>query len=450
MGKGCGRWRAGVAALAVVWGLGVGALPARAQFGLAVGGVGPINRAMGGAATAAPLDAAGALYWNPATITGLGRSEMEFGNEFLIPRTYLSSRVPAGAIVPGVYPPATSAGSTGANNGVYPLPTVGLVYQPKDSDWTFGFGAFLIGGFGVNYPSRLHNPILSPQPPFGLGAGPVYAQYQAYQFAPTVAYRLSDKLSIGLQGNFDMANLQFNPGLFAPPTLVPTPLGSVPNYASAVQGRYRWGGGFQVGLFWNDPDSDWSFGASFKSPQWFESYTFNSVTIGGRPAEPKLNLDFPLIVSAGTSYTGFERWVIASDIRFLDYRDTAGFNHAGFGPFGLARGLGWQNVFASATGVQYQVTDALAWRVGYTFSLNPAGGAVTTFNIASPTIIQHTVSTGFSYDVNRTLRLSLAYVHFFQNSISGPIIEPTGPIRGSRVGTSAVADSILFGASVAF
>ena len=42
----------------------------RAQ-GIALSGVGPVNRSMGGAATAAPIDAAGALMWNPASISGL-------------------------------------------------------------------------------------------------------------------------------------------------------------------------------------------------------------------------------------------------------------------------------------------------------------------------------------------------------------------------------------------
>src|SRR6266478_4809911 len=55
--------------LAVLVGsVAIGTTPARAQFGLAISGVGPINRSMGGAATAAPLDSAGAIYWNPATI----------------------------------------------------------------------------------------------------------------------------------------------------------------------------------------------------------------------------------------------------------------------------------------------------------------------------------------------------------------------------------------------
>ncbi|MDA1052767.1 MAG: hypothetical protein O3C40_20120, partial [Planctomycetota bacterium] len=39
--------------------------------GVFLTGVGAVNRSMGGAATAAPIDAMGALHWNPATISGL-------------------------------------------------------------------------------------------------------------------------------------------------------------------------------------------------------------------------------------------------------------------------------------------------------------------------------------------------------------------------------------------
>src|ERR687883_311114 len=81
--------------------LGLGAAPARAQFGLALSGVGPINRSMGGASTAAPIDANGALYWNPATIGGLGRSELDFGVQLLIPRTSITSRIGVGTLAPG-------------------------------------------------------------------------------------------------------------------------------------------------------------------------------------------------------------------------------------------------------------------------------------------------------------------------------------------------------------
>jgi len=421
--------------------------PAWAQFGLAVAGVGPINRSMGGAAVAAPIDAAGALFWNPATIGGLERSEMVFGTELLIPRTTITSRVGAGMLGP-----TTLAGTTGGNNGVFPLPTFALVYRPtdKESPWTYGIGFFEIGGFGTNYPVSRTNPILMPQAPFGRGVGPLYTQYQVFQIAPSVAYKLTDSLALGLAANLDLGTFSANPSLFAPPTLLMTPQGPAPVYSSATGGRYRWGGGFQAGIYYQS-DSPWRFGAAVKSPQWFETFTYNSVSALGHPTTPKFNLDFPMIASVGTAYTGFDRVLIATDFRFVDYRNTNGFRSTGFDERGALRGLGWQNVFALAAGAQYLLTDALALRTGYTFSLNPVGNAVTSFNIGSPTIVQHSLSLGASYEVTTALKLSIAYVHYFQNSISGPIVEPfAGPVPGSSVRTAVAADSVILGASVSF
>ncbi|MBV8557679.1 MAG: outer membrane protein transport protein [Planctomycetaceae bacterium] len=427
----------------------LGSVPARAQFGLALSGVGPINRSMGGAAVAAPIDAAGALFWNPATISGLGRSEMEFATEVLIPRTTVQSRVPAGAFGPN-FPPRSLSGNNGGNNGVFPLPAFGLVYQPESSAWTYGIGFFELGGFGVNYPASLRNPIFSPQAPFGRGVGALYTQYLVYQVAPTVSYRVSDQVSIGVAGNVDLGGLSVDPALFSTPGLVLSPLGPGPVYPPATHGRARWGGGFNVGVFYT-PETDWQFGASVRSPQWFETYTYNAVSSQGLPITPKFNLDFPMIASVGTAYTGFERLLLATDFRFLDYRDTNGFRHSGFDKTGAFRGLGWQNVFALGTGAQYQWTDTLSLRAGYTFSLNPAGNAVTSFNVGSPTIVQHTLALGASYDVTKALRLSFAYVHDFQNQIHGPLILPfVGPIPGSNVRSASTADAVILGATVIF
>jgi long-chain fatty acid transport protein len=404
---------------------------------------------MGGAAVAAPIDAAGALFWNPASIGGLGRSEMVFGTELLIPRTTLASRVNTGTFGHGL-PPVPLAGNNGGNNGVFPLPVFGLVQRTEGSPWTYGIGFFELGGFGVNYPASRTNAILMPQVPFGRGVGPLFAQYQIFQIAPTVAYQVTDQIALGFAANIDLASLSVDPALFAPPTLLTTPLGPAPVYPTATNGRARWGGGFNAGVYYT-PDSDWQFGASVRSPQWFETYTFNAVSAHGRPTTPKFNLDFPMIASVGTAYTGFDRLLLATDVRFLDYRDTNGFRHSGFDARGALRGLGWQNVFALAMGAQYQWSNALSLRAGYTFNLNPAGDAVTTFNVASPTIIQHSLAVGASYDVTKALRLSLAYVHYFQNEIHGPLVQPfVGPIPGSVVRTAATADSVVLGASVIY
>src|SRR5438552_2363423 len=185
------RLSAKLAALLV---LALGAVPAHAQIGIVFSGAGPVNRSMGGASTAAPLDASGALYWNPATITGLQGSELGIGLEVLYPQARLSSSVSANAFGPG-FPPVPLAGRDRSDNGVFLLPTVGLVYQSPESCLSLGLGLFSAGGFSVNYPASTLNPILTPQPPNGLGLGPITAELQVFQLAPTVAYRLTNRLS---------------------------------------------------------------------------------------------------------------------------------------------------------------------------------------------------------------------------------------------------------------
>jgi long-chain fatty acid transport protein len=440
--RAAGSMRCLIALLALA---GPGTTVARAQFGLALSGNGPINRSMAGAATAAPIDAAGALYWNPATIGSLSRSEMSFGVELLIPRTTISSRIPAGVLGPNAL-----SGTTGGNNGVFPLPAFALVQKMEDSDFTFGIGFFTLGGFGVNYPASTSNPVLTPQFPYGRGAGSLYAQYVAYQFAPTVCYKVTDAFSVGLSANLDLANLSINPALFTAPTVLNTPAGPGGVYPSATDGRLRFGGGFHVGAYYDD-GGDWRFGAAIKSPQWFDTFSYNSVNANGSPTSPRFDFDFPMIVSIGTSYVGIEKLTLAADFRFIDYRNTNGYRDTGYNAQGALRGLGWQNVFALALGAQYVLTDSLTLRAGYSFSLDPVGNAVTAFNLAAPTIVQNSIATGFSYAVNKSLTLSLAYSHDFQNSNTGPIIQPNvGAIPGSSVKTSATADAVIIGASVYF
>ena len=65
---------------------GASATPAWAQYGPLIAGAGPVNRSMGGAATAAPLSAGGALMWNAATLSGLEGSQIDVGAELLLDR----------------------------------------------------------------------------------------------------------------------------------------------------------------------------------------------------------------------------------------------------------------------------------------------------------------------------------------------------------------------------
>ncbi len=432
-------------------------LPAPAQQGVLVDGVGPINQSMGGAAVAAPIDSAGTLYWNPAGISGLQHTEMEFGLGLLLPQSHLASGVNTSRLLPFL-PGIQVSGSDRSDSGFTPLPTLGLVYQPEDSPFTYGLGVFAVAGFSVNYPADRGNPILSPPPLAGTGVGALFASYQVLQVAPTVSCRLigpSDEvasawcrsLSIGFAPTADLALLSADPGLFSPVDASTTT--GIPFYPPATHTSSTWGLGFQTGVYWTT-DAGWNFGASLKSPQWFAPFRYDSVDYLGEPQTTKFHLDLPLIASLGASWTALPRTVIALDLRYIDYHNTNGFNSSGYGAGGAVTGLGWDSVFVAALGAQYQLTDALSLRAGYTYNSNPIPDQNAFFNIGAPLVLEHTVAVGASYQVSQSLLLSLSYAHSFANTVTGPYVTPLGPLPGTYVQSTSSADFIQLGATLKF
>src|SRR5204863_6707 len=91
-------------------------------------------------------------------------------------------------------------------------------------------------------------------------------------------------------------------------------------YPAATHGRLQAGAGVQAGIFYNY-DACWHFGASLKSPQWFETFRYNSADELGRPRSAEFRFDYPLMASVGASYTGLQGWVLAADFRYIDYHN---------------------------------------------------------------------------------------------------------------------------------
>ncbi|MHC4399871.1 MAG: OmpP1/FadL family transporter [Planctomycetota bacterium] len=435
--------RFGVITLIALLGIPAAAL---AQ-GIAISGVGPVNRSMGGASVASPIDSAGAIHWNPATISGLGDSEVAFGFELILPSSELSSRIGAGALGGGI-PPVELAGTDRSESGVAPVPTVAFVCQPDDSPWSYGLGLFGIGGFVGNYPASATNPVLTPQPPNGFGLGRISAQLDIFQMVPTVSYALTERISVGFAPTLTLARLTADPAVFAP--LDNSDGDPFPTYPSAIGTRYHWGGGFQVGIYCTT-QACWHFGASLKSTQWFESFRYKSADELGRPLDLEFSFDYPMIVSLGTAYSGIKDHVFACDLRYFDYGNTSGFESSSFdAATGAVEGLGWSSIVGFATGVQRRISDRLHLRMGYSYNQNPISDGETIVNVASALIIQHWLYLGGSYQMADGWELSLVYVHGFHNSISGPIRTPAGPIADTSVTSAASLDSIGAGITVRF
>lgn len=399
--------------------------------------VGPTNQSMGGAAAACPIDSIGALNWNPGSISGLASNEVAFGLGLALPTTALDSTINANALGPG-NPPVNLVGTSESEPGVCPVPTIGFVHRNPGSAWTLGVGIFGVGGFSANYPASTTNPISLPQPN---GLGELHAKVELYQVTPTISYALSDRLSFGIAPVLNLANFNGQPFFLAPPNADGT-------YSPGFGTRTAFGGGFQLGTYYIT-ESDFRIGLSYKSPQWIEPFRFNSQDENGLPRFFKYNFDLPSITTLGFAYSGFERWLFAFDMRYFDYSNADGFSQQGFLPTGAVAGLGWKSIFSFTPAVQWNATDRLTLRAGYTFNENPITSGQTFFNVVSSLIIEHWLSFGATYRWNQRVSSTIAYSHGFENSVTGPIYHPVfGPLAGTSVTERVSADMLNAGITV--
>ncbi len=380
--------------------------------GVVLSASGPVNRSMGGASTAAPLDPIGALYWNPATISGLKSSGMEFGLDTIFANQSVSSSL------------GGMRGKTTADIGPAPVPSIGWVHHVEGSPLTLGLLVNGVAGFKTNLPADPTNPILAPRPN---GLGLVSSQVSFLQLVPVVSVNVLDNLSVAVGPVLGLGEIGIDPFIFASPN-------SNGIYSSAQATQYRWGGGVQGGLFYS-PTTDWHFGASIKSPLWMERFHFLGVDASGAPRKLSTRVDLPMITSFGLSYTGFEKWVLAADFRYFYYESTRGLGgDTRFTPSGALTGLGFRDVFALALGAQRRLTDNLVGRIGYTYNQSPINNDATSFNISSPLFYEHMISAGATYELTKNVGINLAYSYLLPNQLTGPIVAPgIGAVPGSSV-----------------
>ena len=426
-----GRSRAPIVALmlAAAW-----ASTASAQ-GLIVPGAGPINRSMGGASTAAPIELGG-TYWNPALMSAFDGNQVLLGSELLFPSIHYTGSLPAGSLGNGR--PATNRyGVARSDSGVASNLATGLSFKiDEKSPLTFGLLVAGYVGGNVNYAGSLSTPLLGPRiPPNFAGVGPIYANASVLAITPMASAAIGDRLHIGGGPIITTTSLSMNPAFFAPGPRDDLGLLTFP---PATNSRPFWGGGFQIGLLYEVND-DWNVGFSYKSPVWQERWSFNSYTPDLLPRRIGLNATLPQIFSWGVAYKGIDRLLVDVDFRYFDYG-----NAALFGQRVVDGGLGWRSVFAVATGASYQLTDRLTLLGGYLYNQNPIPANTTLFNLQLPGIFSNTLSLGASMAVTENITFTAGWVHSFRTSTEGPVVQ----VPGASVKFDTQIDSLVAGINI--
>jgi long-chain fatty acid transport protein len=288
----------------------------------------------------------------------------------------------------------------------------------------------------TDYPTgQLDQGVCQGQPPNGVpanllcGSGNLGVDLAQLIFAPTIAWKFTANHSIGVSPliayqRFKAYGLQPFAAISSDP-------------ANLTNNGYddAWGFGARVGYFGQiTPQFALGLGYSTKiAMSEFDKYR-------GLFAEQG-DFDIPENYNIGVAFKATPKLTIAADYQRILYNkvksvgnpsNVPGVGDAALGASSSSIGFGWQNVDAWKIGVEYQWSSSLTLRAGYNKSDNPITARDVTFNILAPGVIEEHVTLGFTYAFSKSTELTMAYMHAFENSVSGPANNPNFPVGGTE------------------
>jgi long-chain fatty acid transport protein len=209
-----------------------------ASNGTQIGTVGARGTAMGSAFRGLADDWS-AAYYNPAGATQFGKWEVGLSLGYIMPRgSYEALPYPAAPFA------GMKSGAVDASPNNFLVPALGIFYKPCEK-WTVGLGVYAPNGLGTEWDLL--------EVPAGYGnasamtkKNETFSDHQVIDIQPTVAYKVSDKLSVGLGVKYtwgkmtlDQVVLPYNP-LLASWATINTVLPMVNAMNPAVPASLAW------------------------------------------------------------------------------------------------------------------------------------------------------------------------------------------------------------------
>ena len=336
---------------------------ALAVNGALPGGNGIKNAAMGGASIALPLDAVAAannpagLAFVPSSATlGLQVFRGHSSADYVLPGNHLENR-------------QTELAPEGGFNWHF------------NSAVTFGIS---ISGAGAG--SDYGQPAL-PVP----GAGTAKTTLRVAEFIPTVAWKPTPDLALGL--GVTLARQQFEAdGVIVP---APVPGGLLPLVGHGRQTAN--GVGLRAGVLWK-PVADWSLGANLKSRARMgrlEGYERDLLAYSdGR-------LDVPAQYGVGVAWQPTERLTLAADWLRILWGEIKAMQDP--------NGFAWRNQPVLRFGGAWMLDESWTLRAGTSRNQRQIDASRTVQNLLVPSIHERAYTAGLSWRVDTHSELNLGY-----------------------------------------
>lgn len=432
--------------------------PLVATNGMNMEGYGPIATALGGASFGYDNGTAG-LINNPATL-GLmpGHARLDLALGVLGPR--ITVRSPSTA--PNLFgaPSNQSADSTAT---AFFMPAMG--YTRRSGDLVYGLGVFGQGGMGCEYDANSWR---------GLGFGlKNRTEVSVGRVIVPLVYKVNDTLQIGATADFMWAGMDLKMAMSgsqffdlvmptsqrfgrASGTIVQSfgqimatmPPGTSVDYAyfdfangSPFTGEARgYGYSGKVGLVYT-PAKELSFGLTYHTKSELSdmkatgntmSFQLNVPGMGRMPqaltGDFRIhNFQWPAMLGGGLAWYPAPRWMIATDVRQVFWKDVMKTFEMSFvasaaaanGPFAgqkLSAVLfqSWKDQTVVQLGAAYQATDSLTLRFGANAGTNPVPDSY--LNCLFPAVVKNHLTAGFGWKFDARSSVDASFTYGFKVS----------------------------------
>ncbi|PZU58882.1 MAG: long-chain fatty acid transporter [Sphingobium sp.] len=353
------------------------------------------GRAMSGGAAAA--DDPSIVFYNPAGMTALSGVQVSAGVNALMADARQINR---GTVrtVPGLPVSVPVSGNDGgqAFDSVIPIPSFYATAQLSDRVWA---------GIGVNAPFGLK---LKYDDNFFGRYDSLYTDLKTYNIQPSLAYKLSDNLSIG--GGVDVQYVKV------------TLTNALPNLSPLASDGFArvkgddWSVGWNAGIFYTAGDTN--FGLSYRSGiKHHLTGTYQVTGLLGPLAAGNVELpataplDLPDIVIGSVTHHFSDRTRGMLSARWYNWSKMKSIAITPEGGSTSVKELHYKDSFSYSLGVEHDLNDTLTLRAGSMFDKSPTNTQYLTTRV--PDGDRFWLTAGATYNFSPAFAFNLSYAHTF-------------------------------------
>ncbi|MGC9258802.1 MAG: OmpP1/FadL family transporter [Phycisphaerae bacterium] len=302
------------------------------------------------------------------------------------------------------------AGTIGSHSNLYGVPALGWLAPAFGPHLYFGGGFYGTSGMGVNYQQSNY---------FG-GSLESYSNISFANVAPALAWKPAKNWSVGFALNLAYETASFQQTVTTGNTISGLNLG---NSTSAFGIGCTIGGMYKLNKYV-------TLGLSYRSPIIFTPLTYQASYESlaaqggptGGPGQYSTHLDYPEQVALGVAFHPTSRWTISVEGQWINWHETMN-NLNIYGPWNgtshVSLPLHWHDEGVANFGTQYRINKFLTVRGGYCYGSNPIGSQDLASNLILPAIMGSHITIGATEQLGMGWTVTEAYMHAFQQSMSG-------------------------------